>query len=178
MTECDYPVVSEDPQVQRDYVALRERGESHNFAAILAKRSPPGARSDREFLKGHCNGSQFDGMEHLGDFYAAQARRAGVDPKGKVYLSGLAERPGDPRAWVSGRGDVERVLDERGWGCEGDITRKVQKVGEPQNVGVAEDIVRDKVEEILTQVPDPHMVDTADLSEQVREKIKPYWVKE
>jgi len=85
---------------------------------------PPAAMTDREFLEGHCNGSQFEKTPHIGDLYARQARAAGVDPKGKVYKAGLARFPGDPQAWVSGRGDVERICRERGWHAEGAV--KVQ----------------------------------------------------
>lgn len=175
MPSTKYPKVSDNPQIQADYEAIRERGECHNLASMLAKRQPPSARTDREFMEGHCNGNQFEGMEHLGDVYAAEARRRGVNVKGKVYLSGLASYPGDPKAWVSGRGDVERVLDERGWGSDGAVTRKVSKVAEPLNCAVAPDIVESKMEEILESVEDPQNVDREDLREQVVDKLKPHW---
>jgi uncharacterized protein YbjT (DUF2867 family) len=173
----EYPKISSDPQIQADYEEIRRRGEEHNLAVMLARRSPPAAQTDREFLHGHCNGNQFAGMEYLGDHYASEARRQGVNITGKVYLSGLAAYPGDPKAWVAGKGDVERVLDERGWGAEGAIKRNVSNVAEPLNVGVDPALVQEKVDSILAGVEDPQYVDREDLSEQVENHMKPHWVK-
>ncbi len=174
MTQDIFPTISDDPALQADYEQIRRRGECHNLAVMLAKRSPPACKTDREFLRGHVNGSQFEGQESLGEAYAAEARRRGVNITGKVYLSGLAAYPGDPEAWVSGRGDVERVLDARGWGCQGDVTRRMQVVAEPLNVEVAPDIVDDKVAEILVAqgVSDPNSVDLEDLRSQVHSGLK------
>lgn len=85
---------------------------------------PPAVMTDSVFLEGHANGNQFENTPSLGDFYAREAKAQGVDTKGKVYLSGLASHPGDPRAWVSGRGDVRKVCEERGWHCEGAVNVK------------------------------------------------------
>ena len=88
-------------------------GCSPRLAEMLAAGQPPMSNTDREFLEGHCNGNQFAGREAVGDAYAAVARAEGADTTGKVYMGSLAAYPGDPRAWVSGRGDVQRVLDDQ-----------------------------------------------------------------
>lgn len=48
-----------------------------------------------------------------GNELASELRAQGGSTTGKVYLSSLAEYPGDPRAWVSGKDDVKRVCKER-----------------------------------------------------------------
>lgn len=171
-----WPIVSDHPDVQAHYERCREEGTSHTLAEMFALAQPPQSRTDREFLRGHCNGSQFAGNPAMGDYYKAVAEAEGQDTKGKVYLSGLADYPGDPRAWVDGRGDVQKVCEERGWGCAGAVNLKV-RVEEPVSVAIDEALVQQEVEHILTQVPDPQHVDTEDLAEQVREKRKPHWEK-
>lgn len=136
---------------------------------MLAAGRPPHANTDREFLKGHCNGSQFDGMESRGDFYRRVAEAHGQDVKGKVYLASLARFPGDPQAWVSGKGDVEKVLDANGWGSEGLVKREVRNVAQPASVAVAPDIVQEDTLELAEQLAgeEAGQVDHVDLAEQV-----------
>lgn len=174
----DYPIISAAPSVQRTYEAMRARGESHRLAEMLATGTPPMSNTDREFLEGHCNGSQFANEEEIGEVYRRRARAAGVDPKGKVYLSGLARFPGDPEAWVDGRGDVQRRLEERGWGSEGSVTVKPRDPVAPSpSPKVADDLVDDEVGRILAAVPPAERaaVDTQDLREQVVAARAPHW---
>ena len=137
-----FPTVSDDPDVQATYLAMRRRGESHNLAEMLALQAVPHLVTDSAFLAGHANGSQFEKTPYLGDAYRRRALASGQDVKGKVYLSGLAEYPGDPRAWVSGRGDVQKLCEERGWGCRGSVNVKRDASAEPgPAVDVADDIL-------------------------------------
>ena len=168
--------------VQREYERMRADGLSHNLAEMFALQAPPQiAGTDNIFLEGHCNGSQFDGQEYVGELYKAEARAAGVDITGKVYLGGLARYPGDPEAWVSGRGDVKRICEQRGWGCDGAVKVKAAlPEREPESVGLADDIVDSKVVDILEHVPERERprVDVQDLREQVKDKMTPKWTKE
>lgn len=92
--------------------------------------SPPAALTDREFMEGFCNGNQFEGQEAMGDELAAISAAHGLtSTKGLVYKGGLARFAGDPEAWVGGRGDVQRVLEERNrrgenWSADGAVTVK------------------------------------------------------
>lgn len=178
----DGPPISSDPRVQAQYVMLRAEGLSHNLAEMFALQSPPQiAGTDSVFLEGHCNGNQFDGQEAVGEMYAAEAKAAGVDTKGKVYLGGLARYPGDPAAWVNGRGDVKRICEERGWGCRGAVSVKAaEPLDAPKETPLADDIVHDKVAEILGHLPERERprVDVQDLTEQVKDKMTPKWRKE
>lgn len=173
-----YEKVSNDPAIQAEYEAMRDEGTCHNLAAIFATRRGPAIVSDREFLHGHCNGSQFEKTPHVGDFYRKEAKRAGVDTAGKVYLEGLAAFAGDPEAWVGGRSDVKRVVEKRGWSCEGSVNVKAPpRLKEHEPVDLADDIVDNEVERVLGIVPDPVHVDVEDLREQIYNKHKPHWAK-
>ena len=145
---------------------------------MLAFCEPPMSNTDREFLQGHCNGSQFEGNPEMGDLFKRQAEAAGQNVKGKVYLGGLAAFPGDPRAWVDGRGDVERLAEERGYDVQGSVNVKHGRPGEHhQPVGLDENLVKAEVENICASVPDGHLVDREDLADKVRKKRKPHWAK-
>ena len=159
------------------YLLCLDRGCSESLAEMLALGEPPMSNTDREFLEGRggCY-DQFQGQPEIGDYYAAVAGAQGVDITGKVYLSGLAAYPGDPRAWVGGRGDVRSVCEERGWGCTGSVNMPVTRVAQPDGgFHVAADIVEDRVAEILQQVEEPQAVDTEDLRDQVEQRLKPVW---
>lgn len=155
-----WPVVSDDDDAQRRYVAMRERGESHSIAEMLALRRFPGTiGTDAAFMAGRkLGGGQFDGLKRrVGDHHIKKALDAGVNPAGKYYLGSLAREPGDPEAWVSGPGDVRRVCERRGWGCDGQV--KVKKPAyadrweEPAGYRVAADIVDREVADRIAADP-------------------------
>lgn len=162
---------------QEHYDLCIANGCSPRLAEMFALQQPPMSNTDREFLEGHCNGNQFAGNPALGDALARDAREAGVDITGKIYKDSLARFPGDPEAWVGGRGDVERIARKRGLRVRGSVNVDYmpRDTPPPAEVEIAEDLVQAEVAEILTTVPDPHMVDTVDLAHQVREKRKPRW---
>jgi hypothetical protein len=107
------------------YWDLRINRCSARLAEMLALQSPPMSSSDREFLEGKVdNGHLFGGgplAEDMGERYKKVAEAGGQNVKGKVYIGGLARVPGDPEAWVSDRGDVKRVIEARGWKCQGAV---------------------------------------------------------
>lgn len=172
-----FPLVSHDPAIQAHYERCRLEGTSHTLAEMFAFRQPPMSNTDREFLEGHCNGNQFEDAPHIGDWYAARAREAGVDPKGKVYLHGLARYPGDPEAWVSGRGDVQKVVESRGWSCQGAVNVKARDdVAPAPAVGVADDIVEQRVMQKIDKDPSQALRPAEELKAEARDEIKPHWV--
>lgn len=176
-----YPIVSSNPQVQSFYEQLRRSGESHLLADMFAHRQPPMSNSDREFLEGYANGNQFEGQDYQGNWYKKQAKRAGVDTTGKVYLSSLARYPGDPQAWVSGRGDVKDRIEKReGWS----VTGSVNAQGPPRDtenaqVGVDPALVEEHAQNaILSDLSgDLSRKPFEEVKEAVKDKIKPHWVK-
>lgn len=98
-----------------------EGGCNEKLADMLARQQPPCAVTDATFLRGNDNGSQFQDNPDRGDYLKRVAEEGGQMVKGKKYLAQLARFPGDPEAWVDGRGDVERVCRKRGWGCDGAV---------------------------------------------------------
>jgi putative FmdB family regulatory protein len=116
----------------------------------LAERvfGAPQVRTEATFQTGvKLGGAQFGDATR--DFYLNAARAGGVNPEGKKYDPRIAAFPGDPRAWVSNPDDVRRVLEERNWGCTGDMTVKCEPVEPHKPVGLAPDIVEDLVEDRL-----------------------------
>lgn len=106
---------------------------------MFAAGKAPFGMTDSVFLEGmDCNGSQFEKNPHVGDFLAAEAKATGVSTKGKVYIGGVARYPGDPEAWVSGRGDVQRVAEKRNLTVKGAVKRSADgRVGKPAADGTA-----------------------------------------
>lgn len=151
--------------------------QTSRLEEILETRQAPCARTDATFLRGHCNGSQFEHVPHIGDMYRRIAERAGVDPKGKVYKAGLADFPGDPRAWVDGRGDVLRVAEEKGLHCRGAVNYTPEPTP-PKEVPLAPDIVDGIVQDRLAAMgPDAAKADVNELRHEVVEAHKPSWSK-
>lgn len=169
-------------EAQRQEIAESiAQGVSPRLAEMLVLQQPPGANTDREFLHGDCNGNQFEKSPRVGDHYAAIARRAGVNVKGKKYLSSLARYPGDPAAWVDGKGDAQRVIEQNGWGAQGMINRPVTKVAEPTEVALAENIIEDRIldrmEEAVAAGGTPADVDVQAAREEIIAKHAPAWAK-
>lgn len=143
---------------------------------MLKDGVPPGCMTDSVFLAGHCNGGQFADAPHLGDYYKAVAEAHGQDTKGKVYLSGLAAFPGDPRAWVDGRGDARRVLEERGWASEGAVSVKAaEPTGPPKRQAVDPALVTERVERWTEADPSLAEMDQGELRHEATESMKPPW---
>jgi len=169
------PLIAESRTQQASYVAMRLDGQSHKLAEMLALGIAPALMTDNVFLQGHCNGNQFEQHPALGDYYARVAARHGQDTHGKVYLSGLAAFPGDPRAWISSRHDVQKLLTERGWGCEGAVNTRITKVAEPLNIPVAPDLVEEAVDDLIEREPEAAHENREDLAEKMTNQMKPHW---
>jgi len=96
---------------------------------MFAVGQPPGGMTDSVFFSGmSTNGSQFGGgklAEQMGDKLAKDLIARGGSPKGKVYIGGLAQYPGDPEAWVSDRSDIRRVCEERNYDASDELNGKV-----------------------------------------------------
>lgn len=164
-------------EVTQEEFAKADRPEVFND--MVESGIAPGCMTDDVFLAGRCNGNQFEGQPQIGDLYKSIAREAGVDVQGKVYLSGLAERPGDPEAWVSGRGDVQRVLEKRGWGSDGAVKVKTRNdVAPPPPIGIADDLVETYTERRIEADPGQAERPREEVKAEVRDAIKPHWVKD
>lgn len=107
------------------YKAVEESSQSQKagFSVMLASQTPPSLHNDDTRLF-HNKLNPFPNMpESLRQHYMKQARKMGVEPNGKVYIGGLV-RPEfkgrfDPQALVDSTHDVKKLVESRGWSCEG-----------------------------------------------------------
>lgn len=165
-----YPAISDNVNVQAFYELMRLRGESHAIAEMCALRQPCGAsNTDRAFWQGYWN--QFANDPTYGEFARRKAKAAGVDIKGKIYQHGLADEPGDPKAWVSDLGDAKRRVKEMGASCDA-LGIKRRYLPEPKPMRVADDLVHAEMARRIER--QPHLrKQLPKLKEQVREAITP-----
>lgn len=128
--------------VQKHYLAMLADGVGEKFAEMCALQSPPSTSgTDRTFMEGRCNNQQFDGMpkDHALRMID-QAKSVGVNPSGKYYCSGLADKRGarDPKAWVDGVGDIQRIAEERNLSVDGAVKKKGRAVPRPESKPLSE----------------------------------------
>lgn len=128
------------PKIPPEIVHLGEAGVEHykkclangcteKFAIMLVLRKPPRANTDREYFAGRHNlRQQFAGDRRGFNTVLRQAKKNGFTPPADaVYEPGLARFQGDPEAFVpasEGRGYIRRLMEKRGWGCEGAVNVK------------------------------------------------------
>lgn len=121
-----YPTISADPRVQAHYERCREEGTPHGLAEMFALGQPPGVETESTFLAGMYDqqAKEFNNKPDVAKVLADDLRAAGGSTAGKVYLGGLAEYPGDPRAWVSGKDDIKQLAKERNYQIDGMVKHK------------------------------------------------------
>lgn len=147
-----FPTISRDPKTQAAYARMRKNGQTHNMAEMLAFRSPSGTKNtDRAFLEGRHDGYGLESTK-MPEFYLKKAKKAGVNPSGKVYVSQLASERGDPRAWVSSLGEVGDRCRESGRGCAA-LGIKTPEPKPTQQIRLAEDIVQKEMTKSLMKDP-------------------------
>jgi hypothetical protein len=161
-----WPMVSGRLDIQFRYEMMRQAGESHNMAEMLATRSFPGLKTDSIFNEGRCNGNQFESCPQRGDWLREQAEAAGVSTTGKYHCSGLARFPGDPKAWVNDRADVLRVARENGMNVRGYVDYEAPEVEPTPDIPIADDLVQSEVDDIMDCNPG---LRRGDVEEKVRE---------
>lgn len=174
-----WPEVSDDLAIQTFYEARREEGVAHSLAEMFAFQQPPLPKDDTVWLRG-MNDLSKNLFEKAPDFirqrYTEEALAAGDNISGAVYMPGLARHPGDREAWVHDRGEVQKRLEERGWGAQGDINVKARNDMEPTpDIDVADDLVENKVLDMLDANPELEV--TPELVHEARDAIKPHWAK-
>ena len=148
-------------------------GCTPGLAEMFALQVAPMSWSEREFLEGHCNGKQFEDVPHVGELYRKEAVKAGVNPTGKIYHGGIAEYPGDPKAWIDGRSHLKSICEANGWGCRGAVNTKLRNDVEPTKVDVAEHIVEQYARKAVAADPALARKPVEEVKAAVKEKLKP-----
>jgi hypothetical protein len=150
----ELPIISSNQDVQMRYEQMRLAGESHNLAEIFATKRFCGVKSDSIFNEGRFSGSSLDHCPAHEKWLRAQAEAAGVSTTGKYYLAGLADFPGDPTAWVDGRGDILRVCEAKGMSIkDGFLSYRAPESEPVPDVQIADDIVEREVNRTLAECP-------------------------
>ena len=108
------------------YDRLIDEGNKPQFAAMLALQSPPGTKgTERSFNEGsHSWADKLFSKNR--DYIFTTARKAGINPTGKVYKGGIG-RPDDPMAWVSGPDDVLAACKSKGLSGKGAVNYDAPK---------------------------------------------------
>lgn len=119
------------------------------FKDMLESRRPPSLHNDDTRLF-HNQLNPFPNMpESLRQHYLKQARAMGIEPNGKVYKGGLVreEYKGrfDPEALVDSTHDVKKIIEQRGWSCEGMVNVSGPDVDVPEELPtyIADDLVEE-----------------------------------
>ena len=144
----DIACSSED--VKRRYRGVVMDGVGARFAEMCALQSPPSTSgTDRTFMQGRYNNEQFAGMapDHAKGMIS-QARRAGVNPNGKYFCAGLADKrgAGDPSAWVDSVADVKRVAEKKNLTIRGAINHSGTPVPRPESKRLSESLTKEMMQ--------------------------------
>lgn len=144
MSTYDFPfdIQNASHLVQKHYLEMIENNVPPRMAEMLALQQPPGVKGgDRAFMEGRYNNQQFDRMpkDHAQNVITL-AKRAGINPNGKYYCSGLADKRGvqDPEAWVDSQADVKRVAAKRNLTVRGAVEVKGEAMPRPKSVRLSE----------------------------------------
>lgn len=123
--------------------------------------------------------SQFDGDPDVFKQVVANAQRAGYTPGANdVYLSQLADFPGDPKAFISrsrgGRGRVAEILNEKGVAdISGSVKAKGRQDAPAPAVKLGTDLVEKNVNQMIKKNPELKRVDRRDLRAEAIAKHGP-----
>lgn len=111
------------PEACATYARAARYGE--RWALMCATQTPPGTRgSDRAFMEGRLNQQWLDDMPpKQARTILGEARAAGIDVAGKVYVGGLADHRAhrDPMAWVDSTADIKKVAKARNLTVDGAV---------------------------------------------------------
>lgn len=126
------PIVDSDPAIQSRYEEFRRHGNSHNFSEMMAFKQPPGSQSDTDFQRGIGTlASQIGDPEniYLNEVTGTYRKLTGHNPGNReIYMPGLAQFPGDPRAFVASGSEAKRVAERQNLGVtEGSFTNKARQ---------------------------------------------------
>lgn len=164
------------------YCMMRMTGVSPRLAEMLAMQQGPGLDTDDTFFQGQKPlYDQFGSQKHL-DRHLKTASQHGFTPSvNATYFPNLARFQGDPEAYVTrsqGRSYIRKLLEKRGWACEGGINVKGREPESdplaPENCKpLGEDIIRSREAKMFQQDPSLKRVNRKELRERIIEKHGP-----
>jgi len=176
----DLPFEIQDapPHARAHYARMIADGQSERWAIMCALQAPPGTRqTERAFFEGRNNGEWLSKLpKRQAERMLQAARESGVNPSGKIYFGGIADKRGiyDPEAWVSDASDVKRVAEKRGLDVDGAITHRSSGRPVKKVVDIAPDILRRETAYELKKNPG---LSKQEARAKARERIVPHWKK-
>ncbi len=155
----------------------QEQLARENLAAMVETGKFPGSVTNDSFLGTRGTlAKQFEGDPDVFRQVVGNAKAAGYTPSSNdVYLSQLADFPGDPKAFVSrsrgGRQRVAEILDQKGVpDLSGSVKAKGRQDAPPPAVKLGTDLVESNVEKMVKKNPDLKRVDRRDLRAEAVKK--------
>lgn len=165
-------------EVRTHYVRMIQNGQTERWALMCALQTPPGTRqTERAFFEGRNNGEWLNKLpKKQAERMLKAAREAGVNPNGKIYFGGIADKRGiyDPEAWVADASDVKRVAEKRGLDVDGAIKHRSSGRPVKKSVDIAPDIL--KRETAYEMAKDPSL-SKRDARAKAKDRIVPHWKK-
>ena len=161
------------------YAMQRINGSTHKFAEMLALQRGPALDTDDVFFSGSKPlYDQFQSTRTLNTHLKASAKHGFRPSPNSTYFPGLARFRGDPEAYVTraqGRGYIKKLLESRGWACEGGVNVEHRQPESdplaPENcVRLADDIIADKAKEMIAKDPSLKKVNRKDLRAEIIKK--------
>lgn len=177
MSDLPYEIANASKEVQDHYLKMIADGQSERFATMCALMQAPGTKAaDRTFMEGRYSGNWLDELpKKQAARIVREARAVGINPTGKFYMSGLADKRGhmDPMAWVDSVDDVKRVAKARNLNVQGMVTAEARQV-EPQKVKLNPAIAKELAKKERAKNPGLSMRDAI---AKATEKHTPRWKK-
>ena len=147
------------------YYKMRQSKQKHAFAVMCAQERGPKLMTDAVFAEGNTRlGDNYHGS--YGDALKATAKKHGFTSSYQ-YHPGLArwhpEDPkhngADPEAYMppsGGRGYVKRLMESRGWACDGavDVEGRAEKDPFDDAVSLAPELIVRNAQKFVQENPD------------------------
>lgn len=142
------------------------------FVRMLADQSPPRCLTDREYLAGHYGAKwhETDPITRAKRIKNYRRLTGRNPPQNAVYEERLASQPGDPDAFLSGRGDLLRLARKRGLKMSGAVEYTPPELPPKPRVRLAEDVIQDSIVDHVRRDPALKRKPAAELREMVIEK--------
>lgn len=173
--ELPYEIAAAPKSVQDHFLRMVANGQTEQFALMCALQQPPGTKgTDRAFMEGRLSGNWLDQLpKRQANWMVKEAKAAGINPTGKFYLSGIADKRGhlDPEAWVDSVDDIKRVARARNLSVQGMVNIEAKAEARP-DVALNPTIARELAKKEITKSPKLSM---AEALEKVRRKHAPRW---
>lgn len=176
MNATKWPYISPVLDIQARYEAMRDKGESHMMAEMLAYQRAPGCETDSTLFAGKKTlAEQFkhdpDNLERL--VKKAKARGISVNPTDQ-YVPQLATEPLDPTAIIAhsdGKAKIKKLCEQQGVNCYGQVKVKAYRPDEPKMMKLHPKIVEREVDKMIWHDPKLKEKDRRELREKaVHEK--------